>query len=306
MASTSQISRTDSGTAGATRAHPATAELEPALQTLAVSLDRSPLATIISAPSTGAILFANEAAATLVRRPQADLMASSMEDLAHPDFRAEHAGNSARSRDAADSATLRQYLRGDGTDVWAHLYSYQPEGFTDTSVHQLLAGDVVREIQASHKRAARTDGLTGLVRRDHALGLLEELLASDRSVGVVFLDFDNFASINETLGQAGGDRVLRWVAQRVTNAARNHDVVARLGGDEFLIVAPDIDSIALTGFVRRLDQKIRQPLSGTQMRVSASLGQVHLAPQEHCTVENAINRADADMHRQKRRRRKIS
>jgi diguanylate cyclase (GGDEF)-like protein len=104
----------------------------------------------------------------------------------------------------------------------------------------------LRDIQAEVERReelsylAGHDSLTGLVNRDAALRALAKALEharrSDRWVGVLYVDVDNFKDVNDTFGHASGDRLLVEIADRFTARLRDSDVVARLGGDEFLVV----------------------------------------------------------------------
>ena len=86
---------------------------------------------------------------------------------------------------------------------------------------------------------ARHDALTGLPNRtlfkEHLEAMLDEG-GRGREVGVLCLDLDHFKDVNDTLGHAAGDELLRLVAGRLRNSVRDNDVVARLGGDEFAVV----------------------------------------------------------------------
>ena len=94
-------------------------------------------------------------------------------------------------------------------------------------------------------KLAQHDILTGLPNRSLLNHRLKQIIAQAQRDGThvacVFLDFDHFKRINDTLGHEAGDQLLQAVAQRLTHAVRETDTVARLGGDEFVLVLPGLD-----------------------------------------------------------------
>lgn len=109
-------------------------------------------------------------------------------------------------------------------------------------VIQLQAG--LLEAQEELRRRATHDDLTGLWNRGTILDRLEQELGRAKrqrtAVGVAMADLDNFKRINDTLGHAAGDAVLRHVSARMREAF-DHDTLARYGGEEFLLVLPNCD-----------------------------------------------------------------
>ena len=102
------------------------------------------------------------------------------------------------------------------------------------------------EIATAHAyRLAQHDILTGLPNRSLLNQRLKQILAQAQrdgtQVACVFLDFDHFKRINDTLGHDAGDQLLQAIAQRLTGAVRESDTVARLGGDEFVVILPGLN-----------------------------------------------------------------
>ena len=128
------------------------------------------------------------------------------------------------------------------------------------------------EHQAAH------DPLTGLANRPHLVRHLKQAIsveaASGRDVSLLFLDVDDFKSVNDQYGHAGGDAVLVEIGRRLRQATRGDDLVARLGGDEFVIVAQGITpEIAVMLGNRVLDQMKAPFVLGTeQVSVTVSVG----------------------------------
>lgn len=122
---------------------------------------------------------------------------------------------------------------------------------------------------------ALTDTLTGL-RNRRALDLTMSMWI-DRKVpfGLMHIDLDFFKAVNDTLGHAAGDHVLREVAEKLVAETRVGDTVARVGGDEFVIVFRDlIEPDKLTGIATRVVERLSEPglFEGQPCRISASIG----------------------------------
>jgi diguanylate cyclase (GGDEF)-like protein/PAS domain S-box-containing protein len=137
-------------------------------------------------------------------------------------------------------------------EIERHLkYEYTPDFDSDGAVvgFYTMVTDItdMKLIQARLGQLARVDGLTGLPNRNQLYERLGEALARARrgaKVGCLYLDIDHFKSINDTLGHAGGDEVLRQFGARLQTCVRETDLVARLAGDEFVIVLEGLDQPA--------------------------------------------------------------
>ncbi len=136
-----------------------------------------------------------------------------------------------------------------------------------------------RELEEQLRHQAFHDPLTGLANRARFMDRLDHALARIRSsesvAFVLFLDLDNFKTINDTMGHAAGDRTICEVGQRISSCLRSGDTAARLGGDEFAVLledAADIDAAARTA--HRLIEVVRAPIEsdGREIVISASIG----------------------------------
>jgi len=114
-------------------------------------------------------------------------------------------------------------------------------------------------------RASRHDALTGLANRPHLMEWLDEQLdtcrESGRSLGLIFIDVDRFKSVNDSMGHAVGDELLKEVARRLGGSVRGGDLVARLAGDEFVIGFPGVaDGDTLAELAERVQSAFDTPV----------------------------------------------
>lgn len=159
--------------------------------------------------------------------------------------------------------------------------------------------------EAELARRANFDSLTGLFSRTLFQDRLEHALLRARRTaeraGLLFIDLDGFKGINDSLGHAAGDEVLRLVAGRFKTAIRESETIARYGGDEFCILAaPLSNSSAVAGLAERLMEALREPLevSGHGIRVTPSIG-IAIFPDDAGDAAALVRAADAAMFRAK-------
>jgi diguanylate cyclase (GGDEF)-like protein len=168
-------------------------------------------------------------------------------------------------------------------------------------------------------KLAYFDTLTGLPNREQSRTRLENALAaareSQRTLAVLYLDLDNFKRVNDTLGHAVGDELLRVVAKRLRGSLRYSDPssehgaasrpgdLARLGGDEFMVLLPHLHSSGDAGAVAdRLIDALREPmhLAHNTLVVTPSVG-IALYPQDGVDADTLLRNADLAMYFAKRR-----
>lgn len=158
-----------------------------------------------------------------------------------------------------------------------------------------------RERETVLRRMTLVDGLTGVGNRTVLHQELDALVDVGAIVAVVFVDIDRFKLINDSLGHASGDIVLRTAAARIRTVSPGSCTVARFGGDEFVIVCPGLDESAAHGLAWRVIDRLREPLlvGGHELRLSASAG-VALGDAA-ATPDSLLRDADAALHWAKER-----
>jgi diguanylate cyclase (GGDEF)-like protein len=166
--------------------------------------------------------------------------------------------------------------------------------------------DITERKRANERIAhmAHYDALTDLPNRALFHEQLEDELKCARrgeKLAVLYIDIDEFKSVNDSLGHPVGDELLRAVASRLRRCVRQTDIVARLGGDEFAIVLTPLDGpTEVTNLVERIYQEIREPYDclGHQVTTDASIG-IALAPQDASDLDQILRCADLAMYEAK-------
>ncbi len=152
---------------------------------------------------------------------------------------------------------------------------------------------------------ATHDTLTGLPNRTLILDRVEQMLVRSRRnqtpVAALFVDLDNFKSINDTLGHNAGDELLRAVAARLDGIVRATDALGRLGGDEFVVIAEELSLAAGPEVIaERLLEALKEPFKlseqDTRLTVTASIG---IAMGQRASAEEMLRDADIAMYRAK-------
>ncbi len=201
---------------------------------------------------------------------------------------------------------VREELVEAGDRVWT-------AGYYPVRIGERLLGvggvviDITEQRQAGRALAhsAMHDALTGLPNRVLFHDRLElALVQAEREgnlVAVLFCDLDRFKVVNDSLGHAAGDDLLRGAAQRLAGAVRAGDTVARLGGDEFAVLCPRVTDVGeATGIAERIRVAVRAPMrvAGREAMSTMSVGVTVCAPGEGDVV-GLLRDADVAMYRAK-------
>ncbi|HWC69142.1 MAG TPA: EAL domain-containing protein [Acidimicrobiales bacterium] len=281
------------------------AALREAEERFRVAFENAPIGMVL-ATGEARLLKVNEAFSRMLGLPTSVFEGRSLLDVVtRSERQATRAELESLAAVGGDTRLRIQYRHGNGGVVLGETSLstiLQPDG------RRYLIGqveDITREHAIAERLAysASHDELTGLLNRSSFMERLASALIRRNAgevVGVVFLDVDNFKTINDSLGHAMGDRVIRSVASRLRDAAGPSVTLARFGGDEFVaFVIADSDA-GVDELASRLGDSLEEPLeleSGPTY-LTGSFG-VASAEETWVTAETLVRDADAAMYQAK-------
>ena len=252
--------------------------------------------------------FANARMAEILGYSVAEMIGKSVFDFMDEEGRKDGEHRMSQRRQGVSEQYDFRYLRKDGTDVWT-IVSASPMYNADGSFAGALA--MVTDISERKQQEnmvwwqAYHDSLTLLPNRALFEDRLGQLLVMSKRqnshVGVLFLDLDRFKHINDTLGHGAGDRLLKVVAERLTECLRAEDTIARMGGDEFTILLPGIDQ---PDDAAKVAQKLLDAMAAPvtiddqELFVGGSIG-ISLFPEDGTDPQTLLKHADIAMYRAK-------
>ena len=284
-------------------------ELERAQTRFRLAFRSAPTGMAMSLADSGQLLDVNDTLAEMLGTHREALIGRSVLDITHPD---DWIANRQQLDRAVEGTTNsyqldKRYVRADGGVVWARTsvsVMNDPVGKPMVIAH---VEDITEQRRtAAHLQwAASHDELTGLPNRAHFLEQLRRRLdgAELGSIAVLFIDLDNFKVVNDSLGHAIGDELLRGMSERLRSVVRDRDMLGRFGGDEFIVMLDGLQLDVSPGDVaERLRSAISQPLivEDTELYVSGSIG-IAFSDRVGVTADELLRDADAAMYRAKAR-----
>jgi diguanylate cyclase (GGDEF)-like protein/PAS domain S-box-containing protein len=263
----------------------------------------------------GLTRYITPGASSVLGYPAEELVGRHFREMIDPRDRPLVEDTFARAAAAPPGAVVEAETRvrhGEGGTRWIHGRATNHLGTPGVRAVVVNWRDITvpRELRSKLEYAATHDALTGLPNRSLFADHLELALAGtsrrpQSRVGVLFCDLDQFKVVNDTLGHAAGDDLLRQVAHRLRQVVRPGDTVARFGGDEFAVLCPDLASErTAAGLAWRVQHAVAgsYELTGAQreMFVGASLG-VSVSTGRKPVAEAMLREADTALYEAKRR-----
>ena len=270
---------------------------------------------IVHASLDGGILGANRKFCRMLGYEESELAGRTVYDVTHPDDRRTTLASATRLAAEADGSFNpeyeKRYVRKDGSLMWASVWvSVVRDAGGVPQYFIAMVNDISSRKAAEEKllRQAHYDALTELPNRVLCFDRLSQALAQagrkQWSAGVLFMDLDRFKVVNDTLGHARGDAVLRMAAQRLAGCVRAGDTVARVGGDEFVVVLAELTSPQHGAVVaKKIVDAMAQPLrfEGQEIYITTSIG-IATYPGDGADGDTLVKNADAAMLRAKESR----
>jgi diguanylate cyclase (GGDEF)-like protein len=193
-------------------------------------------------------------------------------------------------------------------EIHANIYNYNEINLLANGFNNMIDSIKKRDLalHASNQQIlhlAYYDALTGLLNRRNLIETINKAISmeSHSSMALIYIDLDNFKTINDTMGHTTGDIVLVEVARRLQAIHYSHLDVARIGGDEFIMMLYDMESrVIIDGVMYQIIEALEEPIQiGTKnYNTSASIG-VALYPEHGVNMEELLQKADMAMYRSK-------
>ncbi len=262
----------------------------------------------------GRILQANPALRTLLGRPGEELVQQHFQGvvLAEDRRRLDEQLGLVAGHEFEGFALELRCLHSGGEPVWvtAHCSFFsEPGASSPCLILQVQDITARRKAEEGLHHIAFHDALTGLPNRrrfhEHLAQAVEGAIQHPgdpaHAYAVMFLDFDRFKLINDSLGHSAGDQFLVQVSHRIQASLRPHDIVARLGGDEFAVLVRQLEhERGAVALAERLMEALRRPflVADTELMTSASIG-ITFSALGYSSPEDVLRDADTAMYKAK-------
>jgi diguanylate cyclase (GGDEF)-like protein len=162
----------------------------------------------------------------------------------------------------------------------------------------------IKKDLAREKLLATTDSLTGVLNSRHYYEVVDHEIKRHTRYGnpftLLFIDVDNFKSVNDTLGHSQGDSLLKQITKVIFESIRSTDTIGRLGGDEFSVLLPEEDFASAEVIIGKLLEMLASSVSNGAPNVTFSIGAVTMENASNFTADEIIRKADALMYNVKK------
>ena len=286
-------------------------QLDEARQFLNSIIENIPIAVVVKDVTTRKFILVNRAFEIMLKVSRAEVLGKTIFEI--------YRTKDAERIDASDNEALAGELGACSSDYEIEMPGGDMRVLTTNRIvirdgqgvprHLVVVIDDITDRKKSEQRIAfmaHHDVLTGLPNRLAIMEKIEEAVARHRRSGnsfaVLLLDLDRFKHVNDTLGHAVGDEVLRETAVRLKASLRETDVLARLGGDEFAIVQDRQNDQRgdTSGLADRIIDIVSRPIiiEGNEVNIATSIG-IAMAPEHAVSSESLMKMADMALYRAK-------
>lgn len=279
------------------------------LQALYPKLIHLMLDTVFVVDGSDHIVFVSDACKALLGYRADELIGTTITSYMHPEDLDATRASITRVMNGQPHFDFRnRYIRKDGAVVyilWAAFWSEEVGARIGVARNVTALAKAEEELRF----LAHHDPLTKLTNRslfsDRLISALQTAHRHGNELALLFLDVNDFKSINDVHGHAAGDRVLCIIAQRLKNCVRETDTVARIGGDEFTVLLTEVQSRdAISKKLDQIHKVLSEPLGrefGTLKMPLCSIG-VAYYPEHGKDADTLLTHSDSEMYRMKRYR----
>lgn len=274
-------------------------ERDAALEMIRSVWNSSPIGIAVC-DARGVIEEANHALCVMLGRRRNDVVGRRLHTFLHPDHHRLDTVIAPAEDGAGPHQSESRYVRPDGTPFWGLRTTATLDVRIGAEPRYLVHLQDVTVRRIAHEKLIYTashDPLTGLVNRaafeEHVERSIERLPPQSCS-GMLFIDLDDFKSVNDTYGHDVGDTLLRAVAARLERAVRDDDLVARLGGDEFVVYLPQVEQPEeAVAVARRVSSLLSAPyrVRHRTIRTSVSIGVTTATAEQRALLMRTADRA---------------
>ncbi|KMO70039.1 Cyclic di-GMP phosphodiesterase Gmr [Mycolicibacterium chlorophenolicum] len=277
---------------------------DAAVQLVQSVVANSPIGIAVS-DGTGVLEQVNEALCSMLGCASDQLLGHRVDEFVHPDDTCPDGSAQLLSGALTAHESECRYLRPDGTAMWGHRTTMVLRGDTDDGARLLIHLQDVTARRLAYdelRHAATHDPLTGLANRvafDAHLASTHDDGELEDCNGLLFIDLDDFKTVNDTHGHEVGDELLTIVADRIRGSIRPQDFAARMGGDEFVVLCLRLpDHRTAVGIAERIVEALATPFTvgALTITISASVGVTTGSGEDR---RNLMTSADRAMYRAK-------
>ena len=281
------------------------------------AINQSAYDAIITSDNAGHIVGWNRGAQNIFGYTESEVLNQPLTLLIPERYRAQHLAGMDRPDSGAPARIMGRPVelsgrRRDGSEFPLELSLARwetAEGWFETRI--IRDNTERKRFEEEIQRLAFSDPLTDLPNRRLLMDRLKQALANalrhQHQNALLFIDMDDFKTLNDSLGHDKGDQLLRQIAGRVLNCVREGDTVARLGGDEFVVLLADLDESPQAAarqaevVAKKIHDTLRQPyqLNSHGYHSSASIGITLFGGAQRESIEEPLKRAELAMYKAK-------
>ncbi len=275
----------------------------------AVQIIEHTMEGVVITDNEGRITSVNPAFCEITGYSEAEIIHQHLDTLKsdrHPQEFSEEIWDKIRRSGSWRGEVWNQRKNGEVYPAWMTVSSVRDEH--DSILHYVAVfSDItsIKQSQTQLEHLAHHDSLTNLPNRllfeDRLQHAISQSKRQGRQLAVLFLDLDRFKNINDTLGHAMGDELLKEVAKRLQHILRDGDTAARLGGDEFTVLVENLEDPSQAAVVAaKIQESFKTPyqIAGRELHVTTSIG-ISIYPEDGQTVADLTKNADAAMYQAK-------